>query len=336
MTKNTKTILQTLIFLTLGGLLFYWALSGKDLSEVWTEIKQADFKWILLAMLCGVLSHLARAARWNLLLKPLGHKASLAASFHAVILGYLVNLALPRVGEITRPAVLHKLENIPFNKLVGTVVVERVVDLLITILIAISIFFIQFDIIADFFLTTFSGVSSASLLWYALAGVLALALLFVVYLKREWFYNLPVIGKFKTFFEGILDGFKTIFNLEQKGLFIFYSLFIWAMYFCMPYFTLFAIEGTSHLGASAALTILLFGTAAMIVPFPGGIGTYEFMVPAALVLYGISSDSLVSTSYTLITHALQFIVVIGVGIISIVYFILKSQTLKKNELESNH
>jgi glycosyltransferase 2 family protein len=89
------------------------------------------------------------------------------------------------------------------------------------------------------------------------------------------------------------------------------------------------LDGTAHLGVSAALTILLFGTAAMIVPFPGGIGTYELLVPAALALYGIASNSVVSSSYTLITHALQFVVIIGVGVFSIIYFIVKTNKKSK-------
>ena len=142
MTKNTKTTINTIVFLSLGGLLFYWAIESQDTDQLWHQIKEANIAWIGLSMLCGVLSHLLRALRWNLLLEPLNYRASVAGSFHAVILGYLVNMALPRVGEITRPAVLSKLENIPFNKLVGTVLVERIVDLFITLVLAIFIFFI--------------------------------------------------------------------------------------------------------------------------------------------------------------------------------------------------
>ncbi|MBT8327708.1 MAG: flippase-like domain-containing protein [Bacteroidia bacterium] len=328
MTKKVKTTINTVIFLCIGAAMFYWALSKEDTSQLISEIENADVRWILLSMLCGILSHLARALRWKLLIKPMGYKAKTANSFHAVILGYLVNIALPRVGEITRPAVLAKLDDIPFNKLVGTVLIERVVDLLITLLIAISIFFIQFDIIYEFASSMFENTSSSVAIFYGVLGMLALILLYIVYRNRYWFYALPIIKKFKDFIEGLLDGVRTIFNLEKKGLFVFYSLFIWVMYFFMPFFVLYALDGTSHLGASAALTVLLFGTAAMIVPVPGGVGTFEVLVPAALTLYGIGS--LVGSSYALITHAIQFIVIIGVGVFSIIYFVVKSQKIKKN------
>lgn len=329
MTKNTKTAIQTVIFLTLGIILFYYAVGSEPIGD---EIKNANLFWIGVSMVCGILSHLARALRWNLLLEPMGYRASPWASFHAVILGYLVNMVLPRVGEITRPAVLSKVENIPFNKLVGTVVVERVVDLLFTLLIAIAIFFIQFQIIADFFSSLFTSFNTQNAIIYGLAAIVFLVGLFILYKKRHWFYNLPIIGKFQSFIEGLLDGMKTVFSLRQKGLFVFYSLFIWVMYFFMPFFVFYALEGTAHLGASAGLTVLLFGTAAMIVPIPGGVGTFEFMVPAALALYGIAP--LIAKSYAIITHAIQFMVIMGVGAFSIIYFIVKNQQIKKRNVES--
>jgi uncharacterized protein (TIRG00374 family) len=258
----------------------------------------------------------------------MGYKVSSWASFHAVILGYLVNLVLPRVGEITRPAVLSKIEGIPFNKLVGTVVVERVVDLLITLLIAISIFFIQFSIIQEFVTDLFANSGQNQFIWYVIAGILLLLSTYLVYRNRKWFYQLPIINKFQSFIEGLLDGMKTVFSLNRKGLFIFYSLFIWLMYFFMPFFIFYALEGTSHLGVSAGLTVLLFGTAAMIIPIPGGVGTFEYLVPAALALYGITNN--IATSYAIITHAIQFLVIIGVGAFSIIYFIWKNQQIKKN------
>lgn len=330
MTKNIKTAIQTVVFLTLGIVLFYYAVGSEPIGD---EIKNANIFWIGVSMLCGILSHLARALRWNLLLQPMGYKASPWASFHAVILGYLVNMVLPRVGEITRPAVLSKVENIPFNKLVGTVVVERVVDLLITLLIAVVIFFIQFQIIADFFSSLFTDLNTQNVIIYAGIAVVLIIGLFVVYKQRNWFYNLPIIGKFQSFIEGLLDGMKTVFSLQQKGLFIFYSIFIWVMYFFMPFFVFYALDGTAHLGVSAGLTVLLFGTAAMIVPIPGGIGTFELMVPAALGLYAI--DETIGDSYAIITHAIQFMVILGVGAFSIIYFIIKNQQLKKHHVESD-
>jgi hypothetical protein len=210
------------------------------------------------------------------------------------------------------------------------VVVERVVDLLITLLIAIAIFFLQFDLILGTVSELFQGTDVKSFQLYGLIITIILAIAILIYRTREWVYTLPIIGKLKSFIEGLLDGVKTIFHLKRKGLFVFYSLFIWAMYFFMPFFIFYAFPGTSHLGFGAGLTVLLFGTAAMIVPVPGGVGTFEFMVPKALAIYGIAPLSLLAKSYALVTHAIQFIVIIGVGIVSVIYFILKSRKLKKD------
>lgn len=309
-------------------MLFYWAIMNQDTDELWNQIKQVNLFWVGLSMLCGVISHLLRALRWNLLLEPMNYKASTANSFHAVIIGYLVNLALPRVGEITRPAILGKLENIPFNKLVGTVLIERVVDLLITLFLAGIIFIIQFQLIIDFVQKLLLNQNSSSLGILLGLIIVFIILLYLAYLKREWFYKLPIIQKFKSFIDGIIDGIKTIFSLRRKGLFIVYSLMIWAMYFLMPFLMFYAFDGTAHLGISAGFTVLLFGTIAMIVPIPGGIGTFEVIVPEALNIYGVSSS--IAGSYTLMTHAIQFMVIAGVGIFSLVYVIFK---LKKN---TNH
>ena len=331
MTKNTKTAINTIVFLTLGGVLFYWAIKSQDTDELWHQIKQANLFWVGLSMLCGVISHLLRALRWNLLLEPMNCKASTANSFHAVILGYLVNMALPRVGEITRPAILSKLEKIPFNKLVGTVLVERIVDLIITIILAITIFIIQFQLITEFVDELVTKINTSSMGLFSWLFVVFIILISIAYLKRKWFYQLPVIRKFQSFIEGIIDGIKTIFSLRKKGLFITYSLLIWVMYFFMPFLIFFAFEGTAHLGVSAGFTVLLFGTAAMIIPIPGGIGTFEVLVPAALDIYQI--NPLISNSYTLITHAIQFLVIAGVGIFSIVYVIFKLKKLNNHGME---
>lgn len=331
MTKNTKTAINTLVFLTLGGVLFYWAIMNQDTDELWSQIKQVNLFWVGLSVFCGVISHLLRALRWNLLLEPMNYKASTVNSFHAVIIGYLVNMALPRVGEITRPAILGKLEKIPFNKLLGTVLIERVVDIFITLFLAGIIFVIQFQLIIDFVQKLLLNQNIPSIIiLLGLITVFVIAL-YLAYLKRNWFYRIPIIQKFKTFIYGIIDGIKTIYSLRRKGLFIAYSLMIWTMYFLMPFLIFYAFDGTAHLGISAGFTVLLFGTIAMIIPIPGGIGTFEVIVPEALNIYGVSSS--VADSYTLMTHAIQFLVIFCVGIFSTVYVIFKLKKANNNEME---
>ena len=325
--KNTKTILNTVFFLTLGVVLLTWTIGNVGIDTIFDNIKQAKLEYIVLSLLCGILSHFIRALRWNLLLEPMGYKARIWGSFHAVILGYLVNLGVPRLGEVTRPAALSKLENIPFNKLVGTVVIERVIDLVITLLIGISIVFIQIDFISDT-LNNLFGDADTNTLWIY-GGIAAIGIIgFIIFYKfRFKIYQLAIFKKLKDFIEGLLEGLRSVFQLKRKGLFILYSVLIWVMYFFMPYFVLFALPGTEHLGVSAGLTVLLFGTIAMIIPIPGGFGTFHTIVPVALAIYSISEE--IGKSYAVLTHAIQVLVVLSVGIVSVIYFAYHSQQRKK-------
>lgn len=329
-----RTVLQSVFFLAFGLFLFYWAMSDVSWSSLWLGISNANMFWVAAALLCGGLSHLARSLRWNLLLRPMGYKAREAASFHAVIIGYLVNMAVPRLGEVTRPAALSRMENIPFNKLIGTVVAERVVDLLMTLIIAVLIILLQFDLIIDYISGLFAGTTTDQMLWFfSFIGLfIALGVLAIYY--RQYIYTLPLIKRFKGFFEGIVDGIKSIVRLKNVGLFLVYSFMIWLMYFMMPYLILFALDGTAHLGVSAGLTILLFGTIAMIIPVPGGIGTFEILVPAGLALYAITGET--AETYTILTHGLQVVLIFCIGIWSIVYFIIRNQNNKKNAMDSDN
>ncbi|MBR9861227.1 flippase-like domain-containing protein [bacterium] len=330
MNKKTKNTINTIFFLGLGIALFVWTMEKVGFSKILSDIKEAKIEYILIAMACGVISHLARALRWNLLLEPMGYKARLGGTFHAVILGYLVNMVLPRVGEVTRPAALSKLEGIPFNKLVGTVVVERVVDMIITLALGLAIVLIQFQLISEVIDDLFAGQSMNKLWLYGGIAIAGIAMFILFYIFRFKIYELPVFQKLKGFIEGMLEGLRSIFQLKRKFLFIFYSLLIWFMYFCMPYFVLFALPGTEHLGVGAGLTVLLFGTFAMIIPVPGGVGTFEVLVPIALALYGVGE--LVGNTYAFLTHAIQILVVLSVGLYSIAYFAYHAQKRKKNEL----
>jgi uncharacterized protein (TIRG00374 family) len=329
--KRTRTIINSIVFLIIGVLLFGWAVGTSSLPEILEDIKKAKLEYIIISVLCGIISHLARALRWNLLLEPMGYSARLGGLFHAVILGYLVNMAAPRVGEVTRPAALSRLENIPFDKLVGTVLIERVIDLLFTLIIGLSIVFLQFDFISES-LRQIIGEESKNRLWlFAGLALLGLIALITFYKLRFRIYKLPLIQRIKGFIEGMFEGLKSVFKLKRKILFIFYSVLIWFMYFCMPYFVLGAFEGTTHLGVDAGLTVLLFGTIAMIIPIPGGWGSFHAVVIFALGLYAIPEE--LAKSYATLTHGIQILVILSIGLVSVFYFVYHSQKRKKNELD---
>lgn len=329
MNKSAKNVIKTVFFIAFGVALFAWTIQSVGLKEIISEIKKANFLWVGLALISGILSHWSRAVRWKILIKPLGHQVNTWNSFHSVIFGYLVNMAVPRLGEITRPGVMSKMENISFNQLIGTVLAERVVDMMMTLFIGIAILFIQFSFIADTLKDLFGGYATIHPGLVAFIALIPVAIFLILFFNRKVLFQGVLMQKIKGFLMDLFAGFKTIFVIQHKGMFIFHTLFIWLMYFFMPFFILKSLDATSHLGVSAGLTVLLFGTAAVIIPVPGGIGTFHFLVPIALTLYEINELS--GKTYATLTHAIQTVVILVVGIFSAIYIFVKLNQQKKND-----
>jgi len=291
------------------------------------DIKHANFLWILVAMCCGILAHASRALRWNLLLKPLGYRANNWNTFYAVMIGYFSNNLVPRLGEVTRCAALAKTDKIPIEKLIGTVFIERVIDLIITLIVTLFIFISQFDLLNGFLNDSIypmmdSGGSGNSIK-FILAGILVFGAL-VLFILRNKIKSLTIYKKLATLIAGFADGIKSVLKLEKPGLFIAHSIFIWSMYFAMAYFTFFSFAPTAHLGYQAGLIVLFLGTVAIILPIPGGIGVYHKLVGLGLVLFGVSEND--GLTYATISHATQMIMIFVIGLISMV---LISNKLRK-------
>jgi len=321
---SIKNILKFLLFLGLGLFLLAWAFKNMDLQKMFNEIKQANFFWILIAMICGILSHAARALRWNLLLKPLGYTANNWNAFYAVMIGYFSNNLVPRLGEVTRCAALAKTDRIPIEKLIGTVITERIVDLILTALITLFIFISQFELLTGFYTDVISPMlgnskNESNFKYILLAGIIIICLL--VYIFRNKIKSLTIFKKVSTLLNGFVEGVKSILKLEKPLLFILYSLFIWSMYFAMAYFTFFAYPPTSQFGLEEGLLVLFLGTVAIILPIPGGIGVYHKLVGLGLVLYGVTESE--GLTYATLSHATQMIMIFIVGLISMVLISLK-------------
>ncbi len=168
--KQIKSVLKFLLFAVIGAVLLYFAFRNQNMGKMFNDLAQADFKWILLSMCCGVLAHLSRAIRWNLLLEPLNYRANRANSFFAVMIGYLVNYTIPRSGEVTRCAVLSRTDKVPVNVLVGTVLVERIFDLIIMMGVVVLTFLVQFDLLDNFAMPTWPLHSAQNYLCFSAAG----------------------------------------------------------------------------------------------------------------------------------------------------------------------
>jgi uncharacterized protein (TIRG00374 family) len=309
--KHLINLLKFLLFLSLGvGILYAvyrqqnaayqeeCALNGiapencSLLQKVIGDFQEVNYWWILLMLIAFLISNLSRALRWNMLIHPLGYRPRLRNAFLTTVLGYLANLGLPRMGEIVRGATLARYEKIPVEKVMGTIVVDRVFDVLSILVVTALAFLLQFDIIWSFAQQYVSlgerfQNSGALLLGLALAGAAGLLLLWL--LRRQ-------IARFK-FYRRLVDiilgfwqGIKTVRRLERPGVFILHSLNIWLMYYLMTYLCFFAFAPTAGLSAMAALVVFVFGGWGVVIPSPGGMGTYHFLAQTALAMYGVSGD----------------------------------------------
>jgi glycosyltransferase 2 family protein len=321
--SKVKTVLQYVIIFTATVALIWFSLRGLTVSEgedKWGVLlhtwQQANKGWLLVMAAIAVVSHLLRAERWRMLLVPTGHTTKLSYSFLSLMVGYLVNLVIPRGGEVSRCYNLYKLDKTPVEMSFGTVVVERIVDLLcLLVLIGIS-FFVEYEKLFSFIDTLPIGSDQSSK--FRTLGIMAIVFLV---LMIGLFFLLKRNKKISTFIQktwmGFKDGLLSVFKLERKGLFIFYSILIWALYFLMSYTVILAFPQTAHLGVQAVLSLFAIGSIAMAVPLPGGTGSYHVLVPQGLVfLYGIAQSDAIA--FTFIFHGWQTAIMIIGGAISLI------------------
>lgn len=311
----------------LTALLLWLSLRGITVGEgerksefIWRAWQKADKLFLLLMAVVAMISHVLRAVRWRMLLEPSGNHISLGNSFLSVLIGYLVNLAIPRGGEVSRCYNLYKLEKTPVEISFGTVVVERMVDVVCLLLLIVISFFVEWTKLKGFIdsLDIPSSGGAISIPWWAVVAVAGVAALFAaLYLLRK-------NEKLRKVLSGFKQGLLSIVQLKNKWLFIFHSLVIWTLYFIMSYFVILAFPETSELGFSAVMTLFAVGAIAMAVPLPGGAGSYHTLVPLALVsLYQMNKADAIA--FVFIFHAWQTLIMIVGGVIALAvsYWIIR-------------
>jgi uncharacterized protein (TIRG00374 family) len=325
-----KGILQTLKFLaffSVGCLLLWFAFRTVNFKKLGLELKQADYSWLILSVLFGFFAFASRARRWVLLINPLGFRPSTRNAFYSLMTGYLANVALPRIGEITRCVALGKKEKIPVDQLIGTVVVERTIDFFSLLTIMIILIFTSGNQIGRFLKESllvpiqdrmFALFGNTWILWV----ILLLAGVIILFLMFRYRKNLRKIRFFSKMFDvarGIINGLKTITNLERKWEFIFHTVFIWINYALMTWVVVFALQSTSHLTFGNSIFILVIGGLAMSAPVPSGMGAFHYFVSQGLLIVnGIPVED--GLAYALLTHESQLIFVAITGAIS--FFII--------------
>lgn len=315
--KRLQKILKYLFFLAIGGLFLYLALRNTDFEKLAYDFAHANYGYVLFSMVIGYLAFVSRGLRWNLLLEPLGKKAQPWHAIHAITVGYLANAVVPRAGELARCTSLHSTDKIPVNRLFGTVVLERIIDGLMLLSIMVLTFILEWDKLQDFFQEAFKGQEpTGSGIWWKLALVLSfLGVLVLLYLFRHKFQNLPLYARIRSFWQGFKEGLRSFQSLEHKWAFLGHTLFIWAMYYLMIYVVVFALPATDHINPSNGLFLMTVGGLGMIVPTPGGIGSYHYLVMLALGVLGVPRSD--GVSFATLVHGGQFVMTLISGLIAL-------------------
>lgn len=319
-----KKVLRYTIFIGISAAFIYMAFKGVKMDELIEKIKGAKLIWVAAAIATGIISCVSRALRWQIMAEPLGYKTSFWTTFHGIMVGYMVNFAIPRGGEVARAAIVAKTEKIPLTTMIGTIVAERLVDLLcmgIVLLLAVGLQFETLQKAFDLFSASNTGGNKSgglSLIQIAGIGFVVVAVLFFIFRKK--IQALPLYKKVIEFIRGFADGIKSLLTIKKPIQFIFHSIVIWVMYYLMVYLCFFALDSTEHLGWEAGLTVLVMSTIAILLPAPGGMGTFHYFVALGLTLYGIeNSDGVV---YATIAHASQMMMFIGVGSASMITLLI--------------
>jgi len=322
MRKKWFSILQYLFFLGLGLFLVWWSMQQIP-PEKWGDFKKslqnANYWLLIPVFLILTSSHYIRSLRWKILMKPMGYSPRTPNVFFAVMVGYLANLAVPRLGELLKCTLLAKYEKVPADKLVGTILVERAFDVISLGLVFLIALISQFDVVGEYagqLLGPVFSSENASIPYFKI-GFLLFILLFVIiggWVIIKKFPHNKIVGVFSKILAGVWEGLSSIKQLEQKGLFIIYSVLIWGLYIMGTWIGLYATAGTSSLGIAAAVSALAFGSIGMIIT-PGGIGAYAYFIAKVLEKNGVGFE-LGFANGTLQWFA-QFIIVLILGFISL-------------------
>lgn len=302
-------------FFLLGILIFWMVYKDQDMVRIKSILSNdVNYFWIIVSLFLGLLSHVSRTIRWNLMIEPLGRKPRMLNTFLAVMVGYLMNLALPRMGEISRCGVLARYEKIPFTKLIGTVVLERLIDVLMLLLLLVIVVVTQFGQVLEFLNNNPEVNEKLNKVIYSpvlIGGILFVLL--TVWLSRHKIRESRFMKKIMNFVGGFIEGFRSIRNMKNKKAFIFHSVFIWVLYYLMLYCVFFSFGFTSHLMPLSGLTVFVLGSFGMVAPVQGGIGAWHFMVIEGLALYGV--DKADGKIFALLAHGSTTIMLIVLGLI---------------------
>ncbi len=309
MSPKIKKILKIVLPLLLGVFLVWYSLKEVPIDKIIGYWNASNKSWIVLGVFLGLLSHLSRAYRWRFQLEPMGYNIKLENSIMAVFATYLINYTIPRAGEVARASILTNYEGVPFEKGFGTIVAERIADLVVMLGIIAITLFLQFDYILGLLK---EKVPSTNLVIYGVVGILVFGII-VFYFKKS---QSKLALKVRVFLEGLKEGVFSIFKMKKKWPFIFHTLFIWVMYLLMFYVTTLSIDELNNIPVGAVL-IGFIAASFSIAATNGGIGGYPVAVFLGFSIFGVAKDP--SYAFGYIMWASQTLMIIIFGGISLIY-----------------
>lgn len=303
-----------------------------SLENILEGLQTVEYGWVILSIAISILSHWLRAYRWTLLLNTQGYQPSVFTAYLSLMTGYLANMAIPRMGEVARCTVLSREEKIPVSFSFGTVITDRLLDLLMLGLLTVFLLLMEFDLLESFFSSFMSEKAPILLdLWpyLILIGVLGLGtIIYLIRRAKNAKNQNSFLFKVSKFVSDMVSGIVAIRRVKKQGLFWLSTLAIWASYYLMLYVISFGFEPTDDLSLMAGVAVLVMGSLGMAAPVNNGIGAYQALVASILVLYGIEqSDGLV---FAVVSHGSQIFAVIIIGFLSLL--ILNFRKRKKNRV----
>jgi len=338
MKSKLFSFLKYIFLLAVAFGLLAIAFRGASVSKILNQMLRANMFWVLISLILSIVALVSRAYRWNLLIESTGYLPPLKKTFYALMTGYFANLAFPRLGEITRCGSLSKAEAIPFTSLLGTVIVERVVDvislfacLLLTTIIEYKRLqnFLHDNIVQPIADKCRQLVGSPV---FIVASIIMLVLLIfgiIYYLKRS--RQMGNQSKFVQLWNDLVNGLRSIGKLKRPWTFTFHSVFIWVLYFFGVYTCFFSLPSTAHLGLSASLFLLVAGGLGMSAPVQGGIGAYHLLVSQGLMLYGLSQQD--GLAFATLLHTLQLVLTVVLGSVSLLLMFSKNRKMSSATLK---
>ena len=321
-------------FFAIGLLLLYFAFNGIKLESLVNDFKSVKYSWVFLSLFLAFISYLIRAYRWNLIIEPLNYHPPFSSTFYSLMTGYLANFAFPRIGEVTRCVSLSKKEKIPVDKLLGTVIVERIIDLLSLIFLLLLLLLIKIETFGSFlgnnvlkplYDKILETLAFSPVIWILLLAILISGIA-SYFIFREFLSSIKAVIKVKKVIRGVIDGLKTIYQMKRRWEFLLLTVIIWTLYLLMTWVVVFSIPAISHLNLFDGMFLLVIGGLGMSAPVQGGIGAYHWIVSRGLAtVYATISleDGLV---FATLSHSSQAILAILIGSVS--FFLLLKKKKK--------